>query len=111
MLFSTMAPTLTLPSLRLPDSSRFDLLPCLHSLLHRLTLDPIDKDALSHKDIVTEAAAVKMKIQNAGTKIDEILDIERAIGDQEREILALERKVRRQRTMLQYLAQQTCSSR
>ena len=102
-----MAPTTSYPvsSSSSLNPSEFDFLPTIHSLLYRSTLDPINKDALAHKDLVTEAAAVKLKIQKAHSFIDELPDIDRTVEDQRREILTLERKVAKQRMTLQRLAQ------
>ncbi|MCJ1375882.1 hypothetical protein MMC20_007120 [Loxospora ochrophaea] len=80
----------------LPPPQTFDILPPLHALLGRL-LPPPDSTssapALSPKDLATEAAAIKIKIQKARAAVQGLPDVERTIEEQQEEIRELEDKI------------------
>jgi hypothetical protein len=95
------------PPSTLPPASTFDFLPPLHNLLSRLLADPSNpsKTPLSPKDVATEAAAIKIKIQQARTVVEELPDIDRTIEEQEEEIREMEERIREQRAVLREVAE------
>ena len=84
------------PQTSLPPPQGFDIVPSLHTLLSRLLpnpLDPASQPALSPKDLVTEIAAIKIRVQKARAAVGALPDIERSTDEQEEEIRELEEKI------------------
>ena len=84
------------------SAGTFDFIPPLHALLSRLLVfvsEP-QRAPLSPKDLATEAAAVKIKLQHARMVVEGLPDVDREVGEQEAEIAELEMRVERQREML-----------
>ncbi|MCJ1256760.1 hypothetical protein MMC24_004584 [Lignoscripta atroalba] len=73
----------------LPSPQTFDIVPPLHALLSRLLVSSVEGSAespISPKDLATEAAAIKIKIQKARAAAETLPDIHRTVAEQEEEI-------------------------
>ncbi|MCJ1481258.1 hypothetical protein MMC06_001415 [Schaereria dolodes] len=84
------------PSDPLPPPHTFDIIPSLHALLSRLLVAPNDGGAgspLSPKDLSTEAAAIKIKIQKARAAVETLPDIERTVAEQREDIKELQTRI------------------
>ncbi|KAI9841680.1 MAG: hypothetical protein M1838_003451 [Thelocarpon superellum] len=100
----TSTTTTTFPSTTLPPASTFDILPPLHSLLARLVPSPTSPDApLEPQHLVTEATALKIRLQKARAAVDSLPDIQRLPEEQAREIGELESRIASQRDVLKEL--------
>lgn len=99
-----------------PTPQTFDILPSLHALLDRLLSAPgrtgvdatgqgdaaaasgaggASAGSLDPKLLVTEASAVKIRVQKAQAAVDGLSDVERSVEEQEREIEELQGKIKR----------------
>lgn len=96
------------PSLTLPPPQTFDFVPPLHGLLSRLivatTEDPATATPLSAKDLVSEASAMKIKIQKARAAVEALSDANRTVQEQEKEIRELEDRIEGLRHVLNDVA-------
>jgi hypothetical protein len=115
----------------LPPPQTFEILPPLHELLARvdahqnqlpaidhtgdlLTLENAPGDLgsayaelepLNPKDLPTAALEIKSRIRNALREIGMLPDIDRSIEQQEQDIGDLEKKIEKQKAVLQQLAE------
>ncbi|MCJ1391646.1 hypothetical protein MMC18_004511 [Xylographa bjoerkii] len=91
----------------LPSADTFDFIPPLHTLLSRLLVNPSEStgNTLSPKDLATEAAAIKIKIQEARAAVQGLPDVDRTIEEQQEEIAELEERIREQRMVLREVAE------
>ncbi|MCJ1432514.1 hypothetical protein MMC27_001871 [Xylographa pallens] len=87
----------------LPPADTFDFIPPLHALLSRLLVNHTDitgNNTLSPKDLATEAAAIKIKIQKARAAVQALPDVGRSVAEQQGEIGELEERIQEQRRVL-----------
>ncbi|MCJ1236148.1 hypothetical protein MMC14_004125 [Varicellaria rhodocarpa] len=93
---STSSPPLPSTQSSLPPPQTFDIIPPLHTLLSRLLPNPLDPNAqpsLSPKDLATEAAAIKIKIQLARSTVEMLPDVDRTVEEQMEEMRELEERI------------------
>ncbi|MCJ1318607.1 hypothetical protein MMC15_003937 [Xylographa vitiligo] len=103
-------PSSTFPSTQpttLPPADTFDFIPPLHALLSRLLVPQSDAagNTLAPKDLATEAAAIKIKIQKARAAVQVLPDVERSVAAQREEIEELEERIREQKRVLRQVAE------
>lgn len=99
----------------LPPAHTFEILPPLHALLSRLepatntytatassaSANGSESNApLNYKDVSTTAQFLKTRIRKAVAACEGLEDMERSTAEQEKEIEALERRIRGQRKVL-----------
>ncbi|MCJ1385183.1 hypothetical protein MMC17_008304 [Xylographa soralifera] len=90
----------------LPPADTFDFIPPLHTLLSRLLVSQAESagTTLSPKDLATEAAAIKIKIQKARAAVQVLPDVDRSVAEQQGEIEELEERIREQKRVLREVA-------
>lgn len=106
----TRMPSAISPSMlaSLPPPQTFDIIPPLSRLLSRLLTNPLDPNvqpSLSPKDLATEVATIKLKIQKARTAVEGLPDIDRTIEEQEAEIRELKGRIRLLRSIRSEIVQ------
>ncbi|MCJ1286193.1 hypothetical protein MMC26_005538 [Xylographa opegraphella] len=92
----------------LPPGDTFDIIPPLHALLARLPgtqAESTGTTTLLPKDLATEAAAIKIKIQKARVAVQVLPDVERSVAEQQAEIGELEERIREQERVLREIAE------
>ena len=92
----------------LPPADTFDFIPPLHALLSRLLVNQSEttgNHTLSPKDLATEAAAIKIKIQKARAAVQVLPDVDRSVVEQQEEIGELEQRIREQKRVLWEVAE------
>ncbi|MCJ1403341.1 hypothetical protein MMC11_006564 [Xylographa trunciseda] len=101
-------PTSTTSTPPLPPASSFDFIPPLHALLSRLLPLVVGGgggpeatgSTLAAKDLATEAAAIKIQVQQARAAVAGLPDVQRTLAEQRGEIAELEARVAEQRAVL-----------
>lgn len=106
-----------------PPPQTFDILPSLHALLDQLlsasekTETGVDgtgesgggaaapragssAGSLDPKLLITEASAVKIRVQKARAAVDGLSDVERSVEEQEKEIKELEGKIEKLKALI-----------
>ena len=87
----------------LPKPQIIDIVPTLHALLSRLLSNPPNSTgtpSISLKELVTEAAAIKINVGKAKAAVETLPEVDRTIEVQEGDIRDLEEKLQQQRDVL-----------
>ncbi|MCJ1291603.1 hypothetical protein MMC34_003148 [Xylographa carneopallida] len=106
---SSTSPGTSIQPPTLPPAATFDFIPPLHALLSRLLVLQSDTtgnaNALAPKELATEAASIKIKIQKARAAVQALPDVQRSVSEQRAEIGELEKRIRAQRGVLWEVAE------